>query len=636
MRLTLENLRENWHTQEDIQMALTKMPSGMENFYVQMLGKIKAQSSRIQLIAERILTWIALSWRPLGIAELETALKPEFSDFVNLADTITQICGNFVTVNNNKALIVHMTARQFLLEGQQGVSPFINPEHGHERIAKICLRYLSDGKWKRIFKLVETSTAIESRNSLGRKPNRLLVAEKSNPLLGYSVRYFAYHISRSSIDSRTMLHNLKNFFSQYCLYWIEAIALSAELRYLTRSARYLKTYAKRLSHRPDNHPQDYLKDTNIDDSQCVRLWANDFIRVVGKFGSNLVQSPASIHQLIPTICPTESMIGSVYGIMDRPISLTGLRSEKWDDCLACLPLGSNEGGNKILTTDTFFLTLLGESRTVIVWNAETFEIVQKLEHDKYVSSMALSRSQNLLATVGSQTYRVWEICSGKEIFQLKRTSHALPVSAIFGKSDDELIVGLKDCSLTCYDLVTSQPKWRFVPPKLEEYHGCPHIVALDPCMTKVAMGWRGKSPIIWDVFGGNDQQPLRCPIQSNADPIVSPQLIQWQTDANSILILCQNTTLKEWHVFDEDLRDFPHVQAQEIQLSQDGTFLVTSDYMGTINIYAFPRLNLIYQVVNKNALVEGLASALMLSAFTNCGIQCVTCGSLMRSFGPTN
>ena len=607
VRLALESLRENWHTQEDIQKALTEMPSGMKNLYVRMLEKITTQSSRIQLIAERILTWITLSWRPLAITELQTALKPEFSDFVNLADTITQICGNFLSVDNNRVSLVHMTARQFLLEGQQGLSPFIDSGHGHEYVATICLRYLSDEKWKRTFKGIEASPASGSRNRLARKPNRLLVAEKSSPLLGYAVCYFAYHVSRSYLDSRTMPHNLNTFFSQYCLYWIEAIALSTELRYLTRSARYLKTYAKRLSHRPKNNLQDLLRDTNSDDSQCIRSWANDFIRIVGKFGSNLVQSPSSIHQLIPAFCPTESMIGAVYGILDRPISLTGLRSEVWDDCLACLPLGSDEGGTKILATDAFFLTLLGGSSTVIVWDAETYEIVQKLEHDGYVSSISLSRSQNLLVIAGPQTYRIWDISSGKEAYRLNKKSHAATVSAILGKLDDELIVGLDDCSLTCYDLIQSQPKWRFTPPRLEDYDGCPLIVTLSPCLTKVAMAWRGKPPIVWDVFGGNEQQPLRCPIQRSADPVVSPLAMQWQIDSNSILILCQNTTLKEWHIFDEDLRDFSHVQAQEIQLSQDGTFLLTSDYMGAINIYTFPGLSLIYQLMNKNEFVESLA-----------------------------
>ena len=605
VRLTLENLRENWHTQEDIRNTLNEMPIGMGSLYSQMLERIKSQSPRSQLIAERILTWVTLSWRPLGVAELQTALEPEVSDFVNLAETVTQICGNFVSVDSDRVFLVHMTARQFLLEGPRGGTPYINSGIGHERIAITCLQYLSDERWKRVFKSVERSTDF-ARGST-RKANRLVIAEKGQPLLGYSVCYYAYHVSKSSLDSDSMLSNLNTFFSQYCLYWIEAIALSTNLRYLTRTARYLKAYAKRLSRRPKNDFQDFLKDTNSDDSHNLRSWANDFIRVVGKFGSNLVQSPAAIHRLVPAFCPIGSMIGSVYGIIERPISVTGLRSQDWDDCLACVSLSSDEAASKILATSNFFLTLVGSGSAVNVWSADTFEEVRQLQHgDEYVSFMELSRSYNLLVTAGSETHRVWELSTGKELHRLQRDSQALTMFASFGKSDDDLIVGLDDCSVTCYDLTSLQAKWRFVPPSLPGYGGCPLTMSMGPCLTKVAMAWRGKPPIVWDVSKEDTQQPFKCPISGSTDPVMSPLSIHWQNDANSILILCQNTTLKEWHIYDEDLQDFPHIKAQEISLSQDGSFLLACDYMGTISIYTFPRLSLIYQMVNKNEFIESL------------------------------
>ena len=192
VKLALETLHDNWHTQDDIHKALTEMPKGMKHLYTRMVEKIETQSPRLQLMAKRILTWTTCCWRPLGIAELQKALEPEFSGFVRLQETVVQICGNFVSVDDNKVSLIHMTARQFLLSSRDTAPAFINSELGHEHIAIACLKHLSNEKWKRIFKSFESFTA--TATGTAPKRNRLLLAEKGNPFLGYSVCHYAYHV----------------------------------------------------------------------------------------------------------------------------------------------------------------------------------------------------------------------------------------------------------------------------------------------------------------------------------------------------------------------------------------------------------------------------------------------------------
>ena len=86
--------------------------------------------------------------------------------------------------------------------------------------------------------------------------------------------------------------------------------------------------------------------------------------------------------------------------------------------------------------------------------------------------------------------------------------------------------------------------------------------------------------------------------------------MRWQADSNSILILCQDTTLTEWHIYDEEQHEFDHIKAHEITISRDGNLLLTSDAMGTISAYTFPRLSLIYRLVNQNEFIENLAFSL--------------------------
>lgn len=609
VKLALETLQDSWHTQDDIRKALTEVPKGMEQLYEKMLGMIEAQSPRLRLMATRILTWAACCWRPLSIAELHVALEPEFKGFLKLQDTIVQICGHFISVENSKISLVHLTARHFLLHDRDDIPAFVQSKSGHEHIAGVCLRHLSNDKWRRVFKVVEKSKSLGNKNL---RINRLVIVEKNHPFLGYATCYWAYHVSKSSVKSQDLLAILQTFFTQYSLLWIEAIALSGNLRYLIRSAQYLKAFTKRMLQKPISDPLESplsLKEPPEDEAKGIQTWANDFIRIAGKFGPNLVQSPSSIHRLVAPFCPPSSMIGKMYRDMeDKKLSVAGLNSTAWDDCLASVSVEQDEILSKVLATDMYFITLISSGGVIIIWHAETCEEARRINHKEYVPLMALNRSQTCLATAGLHTYRIWDISSGKELYCIPKLAQALTMALEFGKTESEVVVGLDDCTITCYDLETAQISWCFTAQNSEtESFGCPRIMALNSDMSKVAMAWRGKPPLVWDITTVESQEPEQCKIHDNYDALCAPEMIQWQTDGNSILILCQNTTLVEWHLYDEDQVEFHHTKAREMTISRDGNFLLTSDNMGTISVWTFPRLCLIYKLINENELIRDLA-----------------------------
>jgi len=303
VRLALEMLQDNWHTLDDIRNVLTGVPQGMVSLYRRMLDNIKSQPPRLQLMAKRILTWAVCSWRPLNVDELRVALEPEFKGFVSLQDTIVQICSHFISVDDSKISLTHASARDFLLNDIDGVSAFVNRSHGHEYIATTCLNHLSNDGWRRTFKSFGTSSGTAHAIPID---NRLVVADQGHPLLSYATCYWAYHVSKSRLDSEGLMRTLKQFLLRYSLIWVEAVSLSSDLRYLTRSAKYLKTYAKelRISRLDGLDPPVSLKLGSDDYSKDIQHWAIDFIRIVGKFGPNLVQSPPSIYRLVPRFVPT--------------------------------------------------------------------------------------------------------------------------------------------------------------------------------------------------------------------------------------------------------------------------------------------------------------------------------------------
>ena len=614
VKLAIEMLQENWHTEDDIQKVLTEVPKGMESLYSQMLNTISTQPLRQRLKATRILTWAACSWRPLSIAELNVVLEPEFGGFLDLETTIIRICGHFITVNNSKVYLIHSTARDFLLNGSDGSSPFVNCRSGHEHIATACLKYLSSNNWRRVFKTIRNSHSLMNKKS---KANQLIAAEKDYPFLSYAACYWAYHFSKSPLDSEPLLDTLTNFLVKHCLIWIEGIALLGNLRYLIRSAKYLKSYGKRRSRNLHRRAMDNplrLKMPIEDDAKSILPWATDFIRIAGKFGPNLIQRPSAIYRLVPPFCPCESMVGMVYGsgensrpIDEKALSVKGLPPDKWDDCLATVTVGEAVTASKVLATDSYLLTLISSNGTVVVWYTDTFDRAREMRHGEYVTLMALNKSSTLLATSGIKTYRIWDVSSGKELHCLPKTAQALTMTLSFGDIDLELVVGLNDCSVTCYDLQTLGAKWQFLAhDPANEFQGCPRMMAFSPDLSKVAIAWRGKPPCVFDMTSScHDIQ--RCRTSNSTDAICAPEKIQWHTDGNSILVLCQNTLLVEWHLYEETQVVFSHIKPREMTISKDGNFLLTSDNTGTIGIWTFPRLSLIYQLLNENAFIRDLA-----------------------------
>ncbi|KAI4257311.1 MAG: hypothetical protein L6R42_005750, partial [Xanthoria sp. 1 TBL-2021] len=607
VRLALETLEHNWHTEDDIRRSLTDLPQGMENLYSRMLAKVQNQSPRLRAMAERILTWVACAWRPLSISELAVALQPDFTGFIRLEETVVEICGHFVSVHNSRVLIIHMTARDFLLKKGIERSPFINSREAHTHIAETCLRYLSSDEWRRVFKHFQRPLDI----SKDRKQNKLLLAEEGHPFLGYATCYWAFHLSKAHLSSQGLGDTLQEFLNGYCLSWIEAIALSQNLRYLTRSAQYLKTYAKRMSRAKGPGPFDSPISLTFFPEQLVgviKSWANDFVRVVGKFGSNLVQCPSSIHTLVPPFCPRGSMIGETFLTnRERALTVSGLPYDGWNDCLASVSVGDDLTASKVLAADRYLLVLVGSEGSLFVWYADTCESARVIQHQEYVNLVALDNSQTLVATAGTQTYRIWDISTGDEVHRIQRSGQALTTAIAFGTKASDFLIGRDDCSITKYDLNTTDPVSTFRPTAPSTLvQNCPKAMALSPDRSKVAIAWRGKPPLVWYMSANPAQQPQQSRTTKSTDALCAPESLQWLPHGDSLLILCQSTLLVEWCLYDEEQIEHNHIQPREMAISQDGNFLLTSDHAGTMSVWMFPRLTLIYRLVNENEYIRSL------------------------------
>lgn len=386
------------------------------------------------------------------------------------------------------------------------------------------------------------------------------------------------------------------------------------LKTLTRSAQYLKVYAKKRSGSSNFDIKNNLLNLHEPQNSTANIfgtWANDFIHIAGKFGRNLVQHPPSIYRLAPPFCPQRSMIGISYRITDsNSVSVAGLPpDEGWSECVASVNVGQDETAYRVVATDAYFITLITSNRTAVIWYAETCEEARRIRHNEYVMIMVLNRSGTRLMTAGTSTYRVWDISSGKELYRLPKTAEERTMTVAFGHTDSEILIGLDNCSVTCYDLETLLVKSRWVARNsLYELRGCPSLMSISPDLRKIAMAWKGNPLMVWDL--AQSMSPHRCSVTGISDPLSAPELVRWQADGNSVVILCFGTEIFEWDLYKDEKTEYDkshNINTREMTISADGSLLLTSNNAGTISVWALPRMQLIYRLVNVNEFIRDIA-----------------------------
>ncbi|KAM7208213.1 putative WD40 domain containing protein [Naviculisporaceae sp. PSN 640] len=640
-KLALDTLRDNWHTQADIEISLNNVPDGMHSLYQRMMANVCSQQSRQKEIAFRILTWASCAFRPLTIAELTAALQPEYDGFISLAETVAQICGQFVRVDGVRICpLCKMPNRP-----------------ANDRLAIGCLQYLSQDHWRRKLSTLsedqqrvgecsgDSVTPPSNTSSASSSLDRLTPLYDEFPLLKYATNHWAYHISQASTDNPSLFSSLRLFCNRYMLQWIQAVALSNRLENLPTAARHLKTWirnGRRQAQMGDSSPRSM--GLSMSEAKLVEEWTVDLIHIVCKFGSNLARSPSSIHKNIPPLCPSGSIISRTYGgsggeqgdsasTHSQLLSVTGLSIEDWDDNLARLSVSEDELASAIRCAGNYFLALIPHDGTVIVWHKETCEEVHRLHHGEWTTLLSTDKTGMWAATAGRFSFRVWELSTGTQLFKLPKTSLARTMSLDFAaKGEKKLLISYDDCTVTTYDLETAREEVIFQEPDQADnpQRSCPRFMSLSPDQANVAIAFRGRPVAVWDMTAVRVRQeqenvaspnyrfqakvlPRICIRNSDKDLELdgqdvfnSPEVVRWQpVDGTTIYILYQDTTVLVWDLIEDTQVERGDTEAREMVLNNDGSFLLTSSNGGAVRVWALPKFHLIYEL-NSDEFVRDL------------------------------
>lgn len=145
-------------TKSQVQQVVHQLPKGLPAFYSRMLGQID-YSSRHKSV--QLLTWLAMSFKPLSLRAYADILECEATDSFALEEATCDeiaICAPMVIFEGQEIKFVHQSAEDYLLRPEPkddttSESFCIHSTAAHLIMAQKCLQALARGSWLQYYSL---------------------------------------------------------------------------------------------------------------------------------------------------------------------------------------------------------------------------------------------------------------------------------------------------------------------------------------------------------------------------------------------------------------------------------------------------------------------------------------------------
>ena len=570
---------ETIHSEEQIRDVLKHVPAEMDALYTRIIRGISVVPSNAEL-AKSILRWTICAVRPLKTAELIEALRLDINHNIpRLESVIESICGNLVYVDSqSRVQPIHQTVATFLTEKGLDSEFAIDKRKENSRLAEVCLAYLS-GK--------ELETSRLRRGKIVTRPT------KRSAFVDYASLHFSEHLTNSSSAVDAPLILLDSFLKSNILTWIELIAATGDLSCLTRTAKHFRSYLDRRAK--------YRAPIGTE-VQAVDAWADDIIRLGAAFGRSLIASPASIHFLTPPVCPIKSAIYQNFAVYPRCLKVVGISDEEWDDRLLCINYSANQALS-IACCNGYFAVGLSNG-DIILYHSITFENMRKVDHGEPVRHLAFTNLKSLLASSGLRKIQLWNIKIGVRLWAIDIRIHLHPLALSFTEDDSVLMLASKENHIAFFQVIdgvrlSDCPFYdTFGDEEENEYRHPPWGAQFSSELNLLAISYRNRPITIWDLetkgFLGQFHK------EGSEDVYPAPQSNHVVFNPNPELSLVAAA------FNDGDLVIFDPWSFSQIALyktavhvlaaSPDGRTLATGDTRGTINLFSFETLRLIYHI----------------------------------------
>ncbi|KAL4968578.1 uncharacterized protein BDV14DRAFT_196880 [Aspergillus stella-maris] len=589
--LVLKELRQV-NTSTEIRKVLASNSKSMDGLYSKILTDM-ADARFGKDLGKAFLIWAVCSFRPLSTREIHQAIELDIKDTIDDVErSLSTCCRNIVYVDNCKEVrLIHLTAREFLLR-QDIVPEFtIDKSSAHKRLTLACLRYLSSSEMK-----APRSRRVSLAEDGG-------TSKKKQPFADYACKFIFQHLPHvKSTDDEVLAALTKFLLSSNVLSWIEYLASHADLQLVFYAGKAIDNFlARKSKHTP---PFGLRRELVL-----LQKLGNDLIHLVTRFSKQLLHYPSSIYNLVPPLCPRGSTLRQLFGSTQRGLSVYGLSSHNWDDCLSTLIYPKLAKPVSVVTSSKYFAIGMSTG-SIIVYDSITCEESQVIENKEPVWGLSFGETGKYLASFGVKTIRVWDIGSWAEWCTLPISSMCM--TATFIEEDRLLLAALKNNQLAEWDISsggTARGTTNWTRDFDESYVQSrqPTRAAFFRDQNLLAVVYRGEDILLWDFeldrvhdIYGKEHGSRLITSEKESDGSTTVWALAFSSalaDAGLLVASYSDGDLVIYDTSSGGVREILNgVNAQTLACSFDGRTLATADSQGTISLFDLETFRLLYRL----------------------------------------
>ncbi|KAK4213973.1 WD40-repeat-containing domain protein [Rhypophila decipiens] len=591
IKLAFEELGKVF-SEDEIDDVLELVPVGMTPMYNRILDSMTDNSGRQLKLMKAIVEWAVCGTRPLHTDELQAALTIHMkANIRNVGRIVKELCGQLFKIDDRGLVqVLHATAREFLLSEECNPVFRLDRTAAHERLAVVCLTYL---------------TSDEMRPP--RHPAMLGKGAERSCFADYACTSFSEHLVSASSTCVEMTMLLDKFLRTNVLSWIEFILKrKRDPYYLSNAAKNLRKYLDKRPTYPSSLDQQYCN---------MEMWQIDILRVTSKFGENLIKDPACIYFVVPPLCPSQTAIRQQFANTPSSLKLGGLANATWDDCVAYIDHRHSRALSIAGGDDIFAIGM--KSGTVNIHHQTTCQEIRWLHHHEPVRLLRFDESSQHIASSGYRYLKMWST-DGEFLWAVKSASPLVTMD--FSEKDGTLLTVDIHGKVNALDIKTgimsSPSSGDEAANKQSPGHGSKQIILdadISPDGELLAVGYRGRPPQIWSI----EQRVVigTCHMTRDKPDVPIMSISQVLFSPNPVLGLLavayqdgELAIFKQWtggHEIKAVVAD-----ALTLAASPDGRTLATADGNGTIKLWDFQTLTLLYCIRSSEFEVRRLAFSL--------------------------
>ena len=623
--------------------AIDELPPGMNDLYSRIVQTV---SERDVELSKFILTWVVTSVRAMTVDELRFVLEQYLygSEAIeSVEELISNNCHDLVYIDNKQQVRMrHDSARSFLVRSGRDLdfkydhAMTIHMEEAHKMLAVACLDYLNSAEM----------------NQAGGTRRRRRSRERS-VFVFYACRAVLEHINNVAAGDDDIVARLSTFLRHNVLAWIEHLARARDLETVLKMAQVLKVFLRR---KPE------LGIMLGNDVAVIDDWATDLVKLVSKFGQQLLTCPESILTLIPPFCPTNSAPYEQFAASTTmAVSVHGLSNTSWDDLLCTIELtqdgvhgvSSGIGSRRerllcIATSEKHFCIGTSIGR-IAIFNGQTCIQERSLEHgtglpsrEAGVLQMQFTTSKPLLASVSKRLVRIWNTSTWQQQWELRIPADCLALC--FVDDDCNLLLALSNNEMWDLDLidcrVVEQIKWTDrLDGKLAAFFrgSYPSHASFNTDLDLLAIAYRSNDVLVWNYEHDsyqiyNPDAGGRCEPTARSNLSVDTLVFSNLPDTS---LLAVDYTTADMAVFDTVTGTMrgrrSKVYVTKLLSSPDGKTLAAARRDGVIELYDFETVHLLHRI----ATVDGALSALAFSVDSTRLLEIRAGGRTCRVWDPS-